>query len=246
MNIYPAIDLIAGRCVRLHQGRFDSITTYDNDQLSVAKQFAESGAICLHVVDLEGAKCGNTKQLDVIKAIATSTSLQIQSGGGVRTAIQIESLLKNGVSSVVLGSIAIANPSLVKTWLAAFGSEKIVLALDVRLNNKNVPILASHGWQKNSVKNLWQLLDEYSEVSLKHVLCTDIDRDGTLSGPNIALYEECMKRFSTIQFQASGGIASMNNIKDLQAISIAAAIIGKAFYEKKFTLSQALKELQQC
>lgn len=236
MKIYPAIDLKSGQCVRLHQGSFDQVTAYNNDPLSVAKDFAKQGATHLHVVDLDGAKSGQSAHTGIIVQIARETNLQLQVGGGIRTQAQIETLLEQGISRVILGSVAMLQPDLVKQWLEIFGADKIVLALDVRLNEKGEPQLASHGWQSDTHISLWDLLDTYGDT-VSHILCTDIDCDGTLQGPNIALYEMCQSRYPHLQFQASGGIGTLDDLKKLAKIPVAGVVIGKALYEERFTLA---------
>lgn len=246
MNIYPAIDLKSGECVRLYQGCYDKITSYDQDPCMRAKSFFDQGATTIHVVDLDGAKQGKSANLDLILKIAQETDLKIQMGGGIRTKQQVKHLLNEGISRVVLGSIAILHTDDVKEWIQELGCEQIVLAFDVRLDKNGEPKLALHGWQSLSEKSLWQLIDEYADVSLLHVLCTDIQRDGTLQGPNVTLYEECVRRYPSIHFQASGGISTLNDLRALSAIPVASAIVGKAIYENKFSLESALKTVSIC
>ncbi len=246
MNIYPAIDLKSGECVRLYRGSFDQMVSYEKDPIQVAKTFAQQGATFLHVVDLDGAKEGESRHLDLILQMAAETDLQIQIGGGIRTKDQVEHYLNNGIARVILGSVAISEPDLVREWLEELGSDRIVLALDIRMTKKKEPQLATEGWLTNSKKSLWQLLDRYKDSPLKHVLCTDIDRDGTLEGPNINLYQQCREHYPMFNFQASGGISGLNDLRELKAIPVAGAIIGKAIYEKKFSLSDALIEVKSC
>jgi len=240
MYIYPAIDLKAGECVRLYQGSFDQITSYDKDPLAVAQHFCQQGAKFLHIVDLDGAKDGQPAHAEVIFKIVQQTDLHVQMGGGIRHKEQIAELLDKGVSRVILGSIAMSQPQEVKKWLQEFGAEKIVLALDVRVNEQGEPHLASHGWQADTAISLWELLEEYNHSALKHVLCTDIACDGTLQGPNVALYQMCQTRYPHLHFQASGGIGNLEDLKKLSRVPVAGVIIGKALYEKRFTLAEAL------
>jgi phosphoribosylformimino-5-aminoimidazole carboxamide ribotide isomerase len=243
MNLYPAIDIYAGKCVRLYQGCYQQATIYADDPIVVAKQFAEAGATYLHVVDLDGAKQGVSINQQTALAIAKLTQLPMQFGGGIRTCAQIATLLEAGIARVVLGSISVLQPQQVKNWIKEFGTEKIVLALDVRFNELNQPLLALYGWKQNSMCGLWQLLDEYNDAGLRHVLCTDIQRDGTLAGPNINLYMQCIARYPSLLFQASGGVSSLEDIKKLSVTGVAAAIMGRALYEKNFTLQSALSEV---
>jgi len=240
MQIYPAIDLKSGQCVRLYKGDYDQMTVYEKNPVNLAKSFKQQNADMLHVVDLDGAKTGESINADIILKIYQETGLKIQTGGGIRTREKVSKLLSQGIARVIIGSIAISQPGEVLSWLEEFGSEKIVLALDIRWNKANEPVLAQQGWVNTSDKTLWELLDYYQKGSIKHVLCTDIARDGTLSGPNFALYQECMMRYPTIQFQASGGISSLRDIQRLKQTAIAGVIIGKALYENIFSLQEVM------
>ncbi|MFI4954491.1 MAG: 1-(5-phosphoribosyl)-5-[(5-phosphoribosylamino)methylideneamino]imidazole-4-carboxamide isomerase [Gammaproteobacteria bacterium] len=240
MNIYPAIDLINGQCVRLHQGNYDEMTAYANDPVKMAQEFAKHGAKYLHVVDLDGAKQQSPQHFEIIERITKETTLQVQTGGGIRTAEQIRAYLQAGVQRIILGSIAVAQIEQVKKWFNEFGAERLVLALDIRMQEDGTPLLATHGWQENSNVSLWDLIDMYQEVELQHVLCTDIARDGTLQGPNFVLYRECTQRYPHIQFQASGGIKGLEDIQQLAEIPMAAAIVGKALYEGRVRLEELL------
>lgn len=242
MQLIPAIDLKAGACVRLHQGDFDQVTQYDVAPLQVAQQYQAAGATALHVVDLDGARCGQPVHLEVLQTLCRETTLAIQTGGGIRSATQIEALFEQGVQRVVVGSLLVKEPALGREWLQHFGGDRMVLALDVQME-AGEPWLYTHGWQQKSNTTLWSLLDDWAELSPTHVLCTDIDRDGTLAGPNLEFYRECLKRYPHIQFQASGGIGQLADLSELQAIHMPAAIIGKALYEGKFTLTQALQRV---
>ena len=249
MMIYPAIDLRKGNCVRLFRGDFDKETFYSNDPIKTAFYYANLGATFLHVVDLDGAKEGYSVQNELIIRIKNESKINIQAGGGIRDKNAIEKLLNHGISRVVLGSIAINQALLVRKWLDQYGPEKIVLAFDVKLNEKGDPILTTQGWTNLRNKILWNVLDFYhTSHGIKHVLCTDIERDGTLEGPNTTLYKTCSSRYPEIAFQASGGIKSLEDLKTLNQISIAGTIIGKALYEKKFSLSDAMNifEVEKC
>lgn len=246
MNIYPAIDLKSGQCVRLYQGQYDQITLYNDDPINLAKSFAEQGATWLHVVDLDGAKNGESIHLDLILKIKKESGLHIQTGGGIRTKLEINKMLQNGIDRIILGSIAVTKPDEVKSWLNVFGEEQIALALDVKIDKAMNPILAIHGWQTTSHLTLWKLLDDYQDSLLKHVLCTDIARDGTLMGCNIDLYKECLKKYPSLCFQASGGIHNLSDLRALSSIAISSVVIGKALYENKFSLRNALDEVAIC
>ncbi len=240
MNIFPAIDLKAGSCVRLYQGSFEQVTAYSADPLAVAKSFAQQGAQFLHVVDLDGARTGEAANREVLLQIVQETALVVQLGGGIRQAAQLQACFAAGVARVVVGSMAIAQPEIVQQWLQEWGTEKIVLGLDVRINAQGIPMLASHGWSVETARSLWEFLDEYQLDGLR-VLCTDIERDGTLLGPNLELYAECLRRYPQLYLQASGGIGQLQDLQQLAAIPVAEVIIGKALYEQRFSLAQALK-----
>ena len=235
MNIYPAIDIKSGECVRLYKGSYDQVTVYEKDPLKMAQLFLDAGSKYLHVVDLDGAKLGQSVNLNLILKIKSNTDLIIQTGGGIRNYEQAKYILDNNIDRIIIGSLAVSNPIEIKRWLAEFGPEKIVLALDVR-NEK----LAVHGWQTESHVTLWSLLDDYANSGLKHVLCTDIDKDGTLTGPNINLYKTCVEQYPDISFQASGGISQLDDLRQLKDIPVSGVIIGKALYENKFSLTEAL------
>jgi len=238
--VYPAIDLRQGKCVRLQQGRFDQVTTYADDPLAVARACAAEGAAWLHVVDLDGAKDGNAAQTDLIRRIVAESGLKVQTGGGIRSEQQIQGYLDGGVARVVIGSLALTNPGLVGAWLGEFGRDRIVLALDVRPAEDGSWHVATHGWQKDSGKTLAAVVDEYGVASLRHLLCTDVARDGLLAGPNLALYQEIRSAYPGIELQASGGVASLEDLAALKATGVAGVVVGKALYERKFTLAEAL------
>ncbi len=241
MNIIPAIDLIQGKCVRLFKGDFEQQTVYSDKPLDVALSMQNDGAKFLHVVNLDGAKNEASNNTHIIKEIVANTNLQVQTGGGIRTQNQVEELLLAGVDKVVIGSLAIKSPAVVKQWLEHFGNDKIVIAFDVKVTN-NVPMIAVDGWQNSSVVSLWTALDDYlgANTPIKHILCTDIDRDGVLNSPNFALYKEIQRNYPKLQLQASGGVGSFADIQHLSDNNTPSVIIGKALYEKKFTLVEAL------
>ncbi|MGL4391838.1 MAG: 1-(5-phosphoribosyl)-5-[(5-phosphoribosylamino)methylideneamino]imidazole-4-carboxamide isomerase [Fusobacteriaceae bacterium] len=253
LKIIPAIDLINKKCVRLEKGDFAQEKIYSDSPLEVAKNFETSGAKYLHIVDLDGAKNENSSQSKIIIEIAKNTKLKIQTGGGIRSAEKIKELLDAGINKIVIGSLAVKNPELVKTWMKTFGAENFVLAFDVRIDGNNIPMTSTSGWQKDGY-SLWKILEEYISVNISddknnninnknflNILCTDINRDGMLQGPNFELYAEIKKRYPEIILQASGGIASLENLKKLRDEKIDEVIIGKALYEKRFTLEEALK-----
>jgi phosphoribosylformimino-5-aminoimidazole carboxamide ribotide isomerase len=240
MIIYPAIDLRGGRVVRLTEGRFDQEKSYGDDPLAIAQEFAAAGATWLHVVDLDGAKDPLKRQTALVEKLARESGLRVQTGGGIRDESQIESLLAAGVKRVIVGSLAAKEPERVRGWLARFGAEQIILSPDVRLDAAGTPRVAAAGWQESTGVILDDLLRSYQPAGLIHILCTDISRDGKLTGPNSALYAQLVKRFPSLQIQASGGVSSLEDLRGLQTTGAAGAIVGRALYEKKFTLQEAL------
>lgn len=237
MIIIPSIDIKDGKCTRLMQGDFSKTSVYTCTPEEMASKFHTDGASTLHVVDLDGAKTGKITQLDVIKRIKASFNGIVQVGGGIRTEESIESLLEN-LDRVVIGSQAVLNVSQTLHWLELYGITSIVLALDFTIK-EGQPYLAIHGWQEFTDKPLWSLMNQYSKAL--HVLCTDITKDGMQSGPNFGFYEEFKDRYSNIELQASGGITSITDIIKLRNIGVSGAIIGKALYEHRLSLKEAIE-----
>jgi phosphoribosylformimino-5-aminoimidazole carboxamide ribotide isomerase len=240
MIIYPAIDLRGGRVVRLTEGKFDQEKSYGDDPLAVAKDFAAAGATWLHVVDLDGAKDPAKRQTALVEKIARGSGLRMQTGGGIREESQIAALLAAGAQRVIVGSVAVKQPALVHDWLRKFGPEKIILSPDVRLDASGTPRVAAAGWQESTGVALDDFLNGFLTSGLGHILCTDISRDGKLTGPNAALYALLVQKFPSLQIQASGGVSSLDDLRDLKTTGSAGAIVGRALYEKKFTLQEAL------
>jgi phosphoribosylformimino-5-aminoimidazole carboxamide ribotide isomerase len=239
--IIPAIDLIQGKTVRLYQGSYDKTTEYQQTPLQLRDLYAEAGAGILHLVDLTGAKNAADRQLELLTSLMKNAPLPVQVGGGVRTAADVEQLLAAGASRVVVGSVAIREPETVQGWLRTYGGDKIVLALDVSINAQGDKTLPSHGWIEESTITLEQVLDGFIAAGAKHVLCTDISKDGTLQGPNVALYAELVQKYPQIQWQASGGVGSLADIKALKPAGVAGVILGRALLEGKFTAQEAIQ-----
>lgn len=235
MLVIPAIDIKDGNCIRLYQGAFDQPTQYSSDPPSVAHRFEAMGFSHLHMVDLDGAQSGVQKNRELVQQIAATKKFDIQLGGGIRNAENLRSWLEAGVSRCVIGSIAITDPASVKDWFAEFGTDEIVLALDVRLDDNGTPFLSTHGWTRASDITLWQCVNDFSAAGLKHVLCTDISRDGAMSGPNIDLYCEFIERYPDIDLQASGGVRNLADLKRLRDAGAAAAITGRALLDGQIT-----------
>jgi phosphoribosylformimino-5-aminoimidazole carboxamide ribotide isomerase len=232
MRLIPAIDLRGGCCVRLLQGRFDAETVYATDPADIVALYRGWGASYLHVVDLDGARDGGRTNRDAVAALAGRTrDVSIQVGGGVRTQEIAAELLALGAERVVVGSVAVTQPAAVETWIREFGADRIVLAFDVRLDGLGMPRLTTHGWEQQTEANLWDAVANYAAHGASHVLCTDVARDGALSGPNVALYAEATRRFPSVQWQASGGVGSGDDLRALADTGVAAAISGRALLE---------------
>ena len=236
----PAIDLIDGKVVRLYQGRYDATTEYEFSPLQLRNNYANAGADWLHVVDLSGAKDASKRQLPLLKQLMHASPLHIQVGGGVRSEQDVVDLLDAGAGRVVIGSLAIRQPELVQGWVQKYGGEHIVLALDVAINANGEKTLPSHGWIEQSNITLEQVLDGYLSAGAKHVLCTDISKDGTLSGSNVQLYKELAAKYPQIAWQASGGIGKLDDIRALIGSGVAGVILGRSLLEGKFTLEEAI------
>lgn len=234
MIIYPAMDLMGGRAVRLRQGQFDQATTYPSEPADALRGFADAGAEWTHVVDLDGARAGRPVQHELIMSLARSTRLKLQAGGGFRTRDHVARMLDAGVERVVIGSLAVKEPKLVSRWLDEFGPERLTLSVDVRMSN-NTPVVAVSGWTEESGLALWDVTALYREA--KHLLLTDIGRDGTLGGPNFSLLDEAVELLPGLRIQASGGVSSLADVDRLRTDGV---IVGKALWEGRFTLEEAL------
>lgn len=238
--IIPAIDLIDGKVVRLFQGDYAQKTDYAFDPIDVVNDYADQGATWLHIVDLTGAKDTEKRQLKLIEAMVKTGRMKFQAGGGIRSESDVKQLLDIGVSRVVIGSLAVKQPDLIKQWLTTYGGERIVLALDVNIDEQGNKLIATHGWQENSGVALDALLSELLDAGAKHVLCTDISRDGTLQGANHELYQEMSAQFPNVAWQASGGIGSLDDIAVLKPTGVSGVILGRALLEGKFTVKEAI------
>jgi len=238
MNVIPAIDLRQGQCVRLLQGDFDRQTNYSNDPVALADSYRATGFSDLHIVDLDGALSGQQENQQIIHRIVKGSGLAVQIGGGIRTQVQLESWLDAGVARVVIGSLAVIRPRLVSEWLDTYGPGRIVLALDVTLDEAGTPQLATHGWTRSGDTTLWQCIDTYLNVGLRHVLCTDISKDGAMTGPNIELYTQLLEEYPRLQLQASGGVRDIDDLKALKCIGVPAAISGRALLDGKINTEE--------
>ncbi len=238
--IYPAIDLMDGGCVRLLKGDFHQRTNYVATPKDVVKSYRDAGAQWIHIVDLDGARDAQAQQSDLIMDLAQHSGVNVQTGGGLRSLDQVETLLNGGVARVVIGSLALKEPDIVKHWLDSLGPEKIVLALDVRVDADGVPYPTTHGWTETSGESLWQVLDDYGS-RLSTILVTDIERDGVLGGANLDLYRDIQTRFPNLDLITSGGVGTLDDVKALKALDPEGIIIGKALYENRFTLAEAIQ-----
>ncbi len=244
MKIIPAIDLREGRCVRLYQGDYDRQTVYDADPVALAQRYADAGIDTLHLVDLDGARQGGFDNLKAVEKIAAKVPVAVQSGGGIRERADVDRLYDAGVARAVIGSLAVRDPELICEWLGDHGAEKICVAFDVRPDNEGRYFLATAGWTHTSRVRLYEGLGRYAGSGLKHVLCTDITRDGTLEGSNAALYEGLSRDWPEIAFQASGGVADLNSLKALVPTGADGAIVGRALLDGRFTIEEAVACLQ--
>lgn len=238
MLIYPAIDLMGGRCVRLELGDFDAATEY-GDPFAQIDAFARAGAQWVHIVDLDGAKTGQPVQHDLIGRLARETDLRVQCGGGVRERAHVESLLYVGASRVVVGSAALRRPSEVREWIGDLGVDRVCCAFDLRSESAGFEV-AIDGWSKGAGATLTDALALYPPGAVRHVLATDISRDGVLTGANVELVRQIATARPDLDVQASGGVASLADLPALRAAGAAGVIIGRALYERRFTLEAAL------
>ncbi len=243
MQLIPAIDLLHGDVVRLHRGNFDDCTYYEVSAVQLAREYAAAGAQWLHVVDLAASRDGDAADLEGLLRVLGHAPQSVQTGGGVRTGADIGKRLENGADRVVVGTVCVAQTPRFLRWLDEFGAGRIVSALDVIFDDSGIPWPRIHGWTKRAERNLWELLDELTAHGLKHLLCTDISKDGALGGPNLELYRQLAERFPDLEVQASGGVSGLRDLQKLKATGAAAAITGKALLEGCFTVQEALEAL---
>ena len=234
MLIFPAIDLFEGKAVRLLQGEYDRMTVYNDDPLSVARDFAAQGATCLHLVDLEGAKNGTTPNIDTIRRLAAETELFTEVGGGIRSMDTVRTYLTAGVDRVILGTAAVKDESFLREAVAAYG-ERIAVGVDIRDGK-----VAIHGWTETSGIDAMDFMARLEEIGVGTVICTDISRDGAMAGTNHDLYRQLSEQFS-LQIIASGGVSSIEDVRELAARNLYGAIIGKAYYTGALSLREAIE-----
>lgn len=239
--VYPAIDVRDGRVVRLLQGDYAKETRYQDDPLTLAKRYAASGAAWLHLVDLDAARVGGYTLHVLLRALIDQTGLKIQTGGGVRDRADVAALLDAGASRVVVGSLAVRMPETVMEWIKEFGNDRITVALDTRLDEDGRWRLPVHGWTETAADTLDTLATRYAEAGLRHLLCTDIARDGMLQGPNIGLYRDLSAHLPSVAVQASGGVRELEDIALARDAGCAGIVLGKSLLEGCFTLKEALR-----
>lgn len=241
IELIPAIDIIDGKCVRLTKGDYNQKTVYGNP-LDMAQKFEAIGYHRLHVVDLDGAKSKHVVNSDVLHQITKGTNLIVDFGGGIKTDEDIEKAFEAGASMVTIGSVAVTCPDLFKRWLQRFGAERIILGADVRNG-----IISINGWKEDSQEHLTDFLRRYVDMGIKNVLCTEISKDGTLSGPAIPLYKDIMAAYPQLNLIASGGVSSIDDIKALDASGIPAVVFGKAIYEGRIDLQELINwKMENC
>lgn len=232
MKIIPAIDLMEGKCVRLSQGDFDTRKIYNENPLEVAKEFEDNGIEYLHLVDLDGAKSNKIVNYKTLERIASKTNLKIDFGGGLKSNNDLKIAFESGAQQITGGSIAVQKPELFTSWIQKYGGTKIILGADC-LNRK----IATNGWLQTTEIHVLELIEKYEKQGIQYVICTDISKDGMLSGPSIALYKDLVSS-TNIKLIASGGVSNLEELYELKALGCEGAIVGKAIYEGKITLKQ--------
>ena len=234
MFIYPAIDLYEGKAVRLYKGDYAQMTVYNEDPVAVAKDFLSSGATCIHLVDLEGAKSGTTPNLDTVCAIKKETGLFCQIGGGIRSMEVVRRYLDAGLDRVILGTAAVTDPAFLQQAVAEYG-HKIAVGIDIKDG-----FVAIKGWTEKSEQDAMEFAGRMQDLGIKTLICTDISRDGAMGGANHELYKELSERFG-MQIIASGGVSTMEDVERLAAMDLHGAIIGKAYYTGAICLKDAIE-----
>lgn len=245
-TVYPAIDVREGRVVRLRQGDYAEETRYADDPFALASRYARAGAAWLHLVDLDAARAGGYTLLPLLRRLKSETGLKVQTGGGVRGEADVDALLEAGADRVVVGSLAVRESGRVASWVARFGAEHLTLALDTRRDAEGRWRLPVHGWTEAGDKELDVLAAAYAEVGLRHLLCTDIARDGMLSGPNLELYRYLCQRFPRLAVQASGGARDLDDVRAAREAGCGGIVLGKALLEGRLSLDEALAEAAPC
>ncbi|WP_066835440.1 1-(5-phosphoribosyl)-5-[(5-phosphoribosylamino)methylideneamino]imidazole-4-carboxamide isomerase [Rufibacter ruber] len=239
MEIIPAIDLIEGKCVRLTEGDFAQQTTYHSDPVEVAKQFEGLGLRRLHLVDLDGARAKQPVNLPVLERIASQTKLIIDYGGGLQSTEAVRQAFDAGARQITAGSIAVREPQTVEAWLQEYGADRIIVGADFKDNR-----IAINAWAEQSDLTLEAFLTSFSEKGAKTFICTDVSKDGKLQGSSLEIYQQLITKFPTLQFIASGGVTTIEEVRQLREAGLHGAIIGKAIYEGTIKLEDLAKEVR--
>jgi phosphoribosylformimino-5-aminoimidazole carboxamide ribotide isomerase len=238
MRIIPAIDIINGQCVRLTKGAYDTKKVYNENPLEVAKMFGDNGFKYLHLVDLDGARQGKPVNIGVLEQIAAKTSLEVDYGGGLRDAASVELAINAGAAAITAGSIAAKNEPEVLYWLERWGAERIIIGADT-INGK----VAVNGWQNVESIDVFEFISDYLHKGAKRFICTDVSKDGMLSGSAVGLYGDLLSKFPGIELVASGGVTAIDEVRQLKAMGLWGAIIGKAIYENKIDINELAREV---
>ncbi|MFT5165918.1 MAG: phosphoribosylformimino-5-aminoimidazole carboxamide ribotide isomerase [Saprospiraceae bacterium] len=237
MQIIPAIDLIDGKCVRLSQGDYNQKKIYNENPLEVAKSFEDHGFSKLHLVDLDGAKAKRVINFKTLEEISKNTTLEIEFGGGIKSDEDLRKVFDSGANQAIIGTVAVKSPDLFFKWLGNYGPDQIILGADVKNE-----MLAVNGWLETSTISIYDFLENHLSKGLKHVICTDISKDGMLQGTAIDLYKKLMNKFPQLNIIASGGVASIEDIEKLKVIGCQSVVVGKAIYEGKINISQIISQ----
>lgn len=239
-TVLPAIDIRGGRVVRLRQGDYTQETRYDADPRAVAQSFADAGATWLHLVDLDAARAGGYTLAPLLRELVRDTGLRIQTGGGVRGSDDLQRIWEAGASRVVVGTLAVREPGRFASWLHEYGASRLTLALDTRRDAQGVWRLPVHGWTETGGGQLDESLRYFSDHGLQHLLCTDIDRDGMLSGPNVELYAWLHRLAPRVALQASGGVRDAADVAAVRAAGCAGVVLGKVLLDGRLQLAELL------
>ena len=234
MIIFPAIDIIGGKAVRLFKGDYNQMTVYNDDPSAVALDFKKKGATHIHLVDLEGAKQGGTPNLETVKKICKTADLFSEIGGGIRDIETVEKYLSVGVSRVILGTAAVTDEAFLKSAVAKYG-DKIAVGVDIKDG-----FVAIKGWLEKSQYTGYEFVEKMQALGVSNIICTDISKDGAMKGTNLTLYRELSQKFS-VKITASGGVSSLQDVKELRKMDIYGAIIGKAYYTGAIDLTEAIE-----
>jgi len=245
-ELYPAIDVREGRVVRLHQGDYERETRYAPLPIDLAAQYADDGASWLHLVDLDAAREGGYALRSLVREVVARTGLNVQTGGGVRSEDDVASILDAGAQRVVVGSLAVRETDRVLRWIERFGADRITVALDARQDASGAWRLPTAGWTQDSDVEFDALVRRFADGGLRHLLCTDIARDGMLAGPNLSLYRHLTNLAPQLNLQASGGVRDIDDIDGAREAGCAGAVLGKALIEGRFALDEALRRMRAC